>query len=68
MRWSDGITKEHELEQAPGDNGQESLVCCSSQDCRVGHDLATEQQPHVRYSFKHFIYIFSLYLYINPVK
>jgi len=44
VRWLDGITNEHELEQAPGDNkGQESPVCCSTRDCTVGHDLATEQ-------------------------
>ena len=36
----------HESEQAPGDSeGQGSLACCSSWDCRVRHDLATEQQP-----------------------
>ena len=31
--------------QTPGDSeGQGSLACCSSWGCRVGHDLATEQQ------------------------
>ena len=35
----------HEFKQAPGDGeGQGSLVCCSPWDCRVKHDLATEQQ------------------------
>ena len=35
----------HEFEQTLGDSeGQGSLACCSSWDCRVGHDLATEQQ------------------------
>ena len=68
MRWLDSITNEHETEQAPGDNkGQGSLVCCCSWDCTVGHDLATEQ-PCVRFSSKHFVHKFSLYLYISPVK
>ena len=36
---------EHELGQTPGDGeGWGGLVCCSSWDLRVGHDLATEQQ------------------------
>ena len=35
----------HESEQALGDSeGQRSLACCSSWSCRVGHDVATEQQ------------------------
>ena len=35
----------HEFEQTLGDSeGQGSLARCSSWDCRVGHDLATEQQ------------------------
>ena len=35
----------HESEQTLGDSeGQGSLACCSSWDCRFGHDLATEQQ------------------------
>ena len=34
----------HEFEQTLGDSGgQGNLVCYSSQDCRVGQDLATEQ-------------------------
>ena len=38
-----GVT--HEFEQTPGDGGgQGSLACCSPWGCRVGHDLATEQQ------------------------
>ena len=32
-------------EQTPGDSeGQAGLVCCSPWDCRVRHDLATNQQ------------------------
>ena len=35
--------KGHEFEQTPGDSeGQESVVCFSPWDCRVGHDLATD--------------------------
>ena len=35
----------HEFEQTLGDGeGQGSLVCCSPWGCRVGHNLATEQQ------------------------
>ena len=35
----------HDFEQTPGDSeGQGSLACCSPWGCRVGHDLATEQQ------------------------
>ena len=35
----------HEFEQTPGDSEEQgSLACCSSWGCRVGHDLATEQQ------------------------
>ena len=35
----------HEFGQTLGDSeGQGSLVCCSPWGCRVGHDLATEQQ------------------------
>ena len=34
-----------EFEQTLGNSeGQGNLVCCSSCDCRVGHDLVTEQQ------------------------
>ena len=34
----------HELEQTQGDSeGHGGLVCCSPQDHRVGHNLATEQ-------------------------
>ena len=36
----------HEFEQTPRDGeGQRSLECCSPWGQRVGHDLATEQQP-----------------------
>ena len=35
----------HKFEQTLGDSdGQGSLACCSSWGCRVGHDLATEQE------------------------
>ena len=35
----------HSFEQTLGDSeGLGSLACCSSWDCRVGQDLATEQQ------------------------
>ena len=35
----------HEFEQTLGDSeGQGSVVCCSPWDCRVRHDLETEQQ------------------------
>ena len=38
----------HEFEQTPGDSvGQENLVCCSPWGCRVGHDIATEQQQRL---------------------
>ena len=34
----------HESEQTPGDSeGQGSLACCTSQGCRVGHDVVAEQ-------------------------
>ena len=39
----------HEFEQIPeASEGLGSLAGCSPWDCRVGHDLATEQQPHCR--------------------
>ena len=47
MRWLDGTTDSngHEFEQTLGDGeGQESLACCSSWSCRVGHNLVAEQQ------------------------
>ena len=35
----------HEFEQTPGDSeGQGSLACCSPCDCKVRHDLVTEQR------------------------
>ena len=35
----------HELGRTPGDGkGQGGLACCRPGGCRVGHDLATEQQ------------------------
>ena len=41
----------HEFEQAAEDSeGQGGLVCCIPQNCRVGHDLTTEQQQHSRNS------------------
>ena len=34
-----------EFEQTPGDSEEQgSLACCSSWGCRLGHNLATEQQ------------------------
>ena len=37
--------KGHESEHPPGDSGaQRGLACCGSWGCRVGHNLATEQQ------------------------
>ena len=34
-----------EFEQTLGDSkGQESLTCCSPQDCKESHDSVTEQQ------------------------
>ena len=36
----------HQLGQTPGDSeGQKGLECCSPWDCRVRHNLVTEQQP-----------------------
>ena len=33
----------HEIEQTPGDTGgHQSLACCGSRGCRVGHDFVTE--------------------------
>ena len=37
-------TKRGKLKIVKDREGQGSLVCCSSRDCRVGHDLETEQQ------------------------
>ena len=35
----------HQLGQTPGDSeGQKDLECCSPWDCRVRHNLVTEQQ------------------------
>ena len=42
VRWHHRLNG-REFEQTPGDNeGQESLVCCSSCCCRVGNKLTTE--------------------------
>ena len=44
MRWLDSIS-DNESELTPGDGGgQRSLACCSPWGCRVGFNLATEQQ------------------------
>ena len=48
MRWLDGIINSTgpKSEQALGDQeGRGCLACCSPWDRRVGHDLATEQDP-----------------------
>ena len=38
----------HEFEHTLGDSdGPESLACCSSWDCRVQHNLETEQQQQI---------------------
>ena len=38
----------HEFKQTPGNSeGEGSLACCSPMDCRVGHDLVSEQQQHI---------------------
>ena len=35
----------HEFEQTPGKSeGQGGLPCCSTQGCRVRHDLATKKK------------------------
>ena len=35
----------HEFKQTPEDSeGQGSLACCTPRNCRVIHDLVTEQQ------------------------
>ena len=39
----------HEFEQTSGDGeGQGSLACCSPWGCRVGRELATEQQLKIK--------------------
>ena len=41
----------HEFEQTPGDSeGQGCLACCSPWGCRVGHNLAIQQQQQQKYS------------------
>ena len=48
MRWLDGITDLmdiYEFETLGDSEGQESLVCCNPWGHRIGHNLATEQQP-----------------------
>ena len=38
----------YEFEKTSGDSeGQGRLVCCSPWDCRVVHDLATEQEQSI---------------------
>ena len=47
----------HKFEQTPGDSeGQGSQACCSPWDCRVRHDLLTEQQQQIML-FKEYIHI-----------
>ena len=44
----------HEFEQTPGDSEeQESLVCCSPWDYRVGYDLVTKQQHNAKMVGRH---------------
>ena len=52
MRWLDGITDSisgHEYQEDSGGRG--SLTCCSSWGCRVGHNLATDQQSIISGGF-----------------
>ena len=38
------------FEQTLGDSERQGrLACCSPRGCRVGHDLATEQQQQMQY-------------------
>ena len=56
----------HEFEQSPGDcEGQGSLVCFSSWGCKVGHDLATEQQQVTFRAFYIYINVYSFYLMLS---
>ena len=52
----------HGFEQTLGDSeGQGSLVCYSSQVCRVRHDLVTEQKQHEMYCFLCFQIFFFVF-------
>ena len=45
LAWHCLLCSGHEFEPIPGDSeSQRSLACCSPWGCRLGHDLATEQQ------------------------
>ena len=45
--------------------GQGSLVCFSSWGCKVGHDLATEQQQVTFRAFYIYINVYSFYLMLS---
>ena len=48
VRWHHWLNG-HEFGQTPGDSGgQRSLMCYSPWDCRVRHNLATEQKQFIK--------------------
>ena len=56
-----------ELGQTPGDGeGPRSLVCCNPWNCRIGHDLAPEQQQSVLVGVSFIVSFFSLVLPPRP--
>ena len=62
--WHHGL-KGCEFVQTPRDSeGQGSLACFSSWGCKVGHDLATEQQVTFR-AFYIYINVYSFYLMLS---
>ena len=63
--WHHGL-KGCEFVQTPRDSeGQGSLVCFSSWGCKVGHDLATEQQQVTFRAFYIYINVYSFYLMLS---
>ena len=53
----------HEFEEIRGDSeGQGSLACCSPWNCRVRHDLATEQQQRTAFDV-----LFKLHFWGMPM-